>query len=92
MSGGISKAKKSSASVEWTSRSFKKINMGTQRSTAQVHPRLLTLALLERAIASGRTKFLQGKNGIVIRAVLYRGLFIHQYCTLLLQVLSKGWR
>ena len=70
MSGGISKANESSTSVEWINKGFKKTNMGTPESTAQVHPRLLTRALLERAVASGKTKFLRGKNESVLQAAL----------------------
>ena len=59
---GSSKAKESSASDGWISKGLSKKSMGTEDSTAQVHPKLLTKALMERAVANGKTKFLQGKE------------------------------
>ena len=76
VSGVISKANESSTFVEWINKGFKKTNMGTPESTAQVHPRLLTRALLERAVASGKTKFVQGKNGNVLQAAPQLGSFM----------------
>ena len=63
---GSSKAKESSASDGWISKGLVKTNMGTQESTAQVHPKLLTKALMEKAVANGKTKFLQGKEYICV--------------------------
>ena len=62
---GSSKTKESSASDGWISKGLLKTSMGTEDSTAQVHPKLLTKALMERAVANGKTKFLQGKEECV---------------------------
>ena len=54
-------AEESSASADWISKGSTKTHMGTRESTAQVHPRLLTRALRERAVAGGKTNFFEAR-------------------------------
>ena len=60
--GSIKDTEDSSTSGGWLRKNSTKAIMGTVRTTAQVHPRLLTKALLEKAVTRGNTKFLKGMN------------------------------